>query len=191
MKKLGTNRKKVKFPPNNQSSFSEEKIRSMLRVDHAGEVGAVRIYDGQLAVFKKGKVAKKIKEMLLHEKEHLDSFHSLMNEYRVRPTILYPLWDVAGYLLGYTTAKMGEKTAMLCTAAIEEVICEHYSEQLETLKKSDRKELVQKIQKFYNDEKKHMNRAINSGAYEAAFSDRLASFIKISSKVAIWLSKKF
>ena len=80
---------------------------------------------------------------------------------------------------------------MLCTAAIEEVICEHYSEQLETLKKSDRKELVQKIQKFYNDEKKHMNRAINSGAYEAAFSDRLASFIKISSKVAIWLSKKF
>ena len=191
MKKLTLRRKKKKFSSNDSISNSKETIASMIRVDHAGEFGAIRIYDGQLAVLKKGEAAKNIREMLSHEKKHLASFEQLLNDYKVRPTILHPLWDFAGYFLGYATAKMGEKTAMLCTAAVEEVIDEHYSDQLKTLNKLGKKNLAKKIQKFQADEKQHLNQALKLGAYEADFSDKLSSFIKLSSKIAIWLSKKF
>ena len=191
MKKLTLRRKKKKFSSSDYISNSKEIIASMIRVDHAGEFGAIRIYDGQLAVLKKGEAAKNIREMLSHEKKHLAYFKQLLNDYKVRPTILHPLWDFAGYFLGYATAKMGEKTAMLCTAAIEEVIDEHYSDQLKTLKRLGKRGLANKIKKFQADEKQHLNQALKLGAYEAAFSDKLASFIKLSSKIAIWLSKKF
>ena len=109
MKKSTLRRKKKKFSSCDSISNSKETIASMIRVDHAGEFGAVRIYDGQLAVLKKGEGAKNIRKMLSHEKKHLASFEKLLIDYKVRPTILHPLWDFAGYFLGYTTAKMGEK----------------------------------------------------------------------------------
>ena len=152
MKKLTLRRKKKKFSSSDSISNSKETIASMIRVDHAGEFGAIRIYDGQLAVLKKGEAAKNIREMLSHEKKHLAYFKQLLNDYKVRPTILHPLWDFAGYFLGYATAKMGEKTAMLCTAAVEEVIDEHYSDQLKTFNKLGKKGLAKKIQKLTNAE---------------------------------------
>src|SRR3982750_4024242 len=119
------------------SPGSPPDIESMIRVDHAGEYGAVRIYEGQLAVLKRRKGAGASVETIQHmadqEQRHLKAFDQLVNERRVRPTALEPVWRVAGFALGAATAFMGEKTAMACTAAVEEVIDEHYASQVEKL----------------------------------------------------------
>src|SRR6202789_1986003 len=110
---------------------------AMIRVDHAGEYGAVRIYEGQLAVLGKRGSADTIRHMAEQEQHHLKTFDRLVNERRVRPTALEPLWRIAGFALGAATAAMGEKAAFACTAAVEEAIDEHYAAQILALKDKD------------------------------------------------------
>ncbi len=126
---------------------SKNKIDSILRVDHAGETAAAKIYDGQLAVLKNTPVGPTIQHMKDQEEEHLDTFNRLLVENDTRPTALLPLWNVMGYGLGVASALMGEKAAMACTIAVEEVIGEHYAKQADTLDKSH-KELKSTLEKF-------------------------------------------
>ena len=124
------------------SKYTDRSIlEEIIRVDHAGEYGATRIYDGQIAVFgKNSKIGKTIQHMADQEEEHIQKFNELILEHRVRPTLLLPIWNLAGYTLGATTAMMGEKAAMACTVAVEKVIGEHYREQ-QNLLENDQKEL--------------------------------------------------
>ena len=131
-----TERGKRPAPPGVNTA---DDIAAMIRVDHAGEYGAVRIYAGQLAVLgaAKTKAADAIRHMAEQEREHLKRFDALIIERRVRPTVLQPVWQVAGFALGAATALMGEKAAMACTEAVEEVIDRHYAEQIEKLNTAD------------------------------------------------------
>src|ERR1700760_3675582 len=136
---------------------------AMIRVDHAGEYGAVRIYQGQLAVLKNSAAADTIRHMAEQEERHLKTFDRLVNERRVRPTALEPVWRVAGFALGAATALMGEKAAMACTAAVEEVIDEHYAGQIAKLGDGD-KELKSTVADFRADEIAHRDEALAQGA---------------------------
>jgi ubiquinone biosynthesis monooxygenase Coq7 len=118
---------------------NKKNLDSILRVDHAGETAAAKIYDGQLAILKDTPVGPTIQHMKDQEEEHLDTFNRLLVENDTRPTALLPLWNVMGYGLGVASALMGEKAAMACTIAVEEVIGEHYAKQAETLDKKDDK----------------------------------------------------
>ena len=161
----------------------------MIRVDHAGEFGAVRIYAGQLAVLGGTEVGAKIQEMADTEERHLQRFEKLMVERRVRPTMLSPLWHVAGYALGAATAIMGDKAAMACTVAVEEVIGEHYREQGDRVDPRDR-ELKDTIDEFRRDELEHRDTALAAGAQEAPGYELLTGFVKAGSRAAIWLSTR-
>src|ERR1700760_2199884 len=132
---------------------------AMIRVDHAGEYGAVRIYEGQLAVLKNRASADTIRHMAEQEQRHLKTFDKLVNERRVRPTALEPVWRVAGFALGAATAMLGEKAAMACTAAVEEVIDEHYASQVEALKDKD-PALTSTVEDFRADEAAHRDTAL-------------------------------
>src|ERR1700760_821038 len=132
---------------------------AMIRVDHAGEYGAVRIYQGQLAVLKNSAAADTIRHMAEQEERHLKTFDRLVNERRVRPTALEPVWRVAGFALGAATALLGEKAAMACTAAVEEVIDEHYASQVEALKDKD-PALTSTVEDFRADEAAHRDTAL-------------------------------
>ena len=164
----------------------------MIRVDHAGEYGAVRIYEGQLAVLggrpRTRKPAAVIRKMAEQEKAHLERFDRLVNERRVRPTLLAPLWDVAGFALGAATALMGPKAAMACTAAVEDVIDEHYARQVERLASDP--ELKATVEKFRDDEIAHRNEALAHGADEAPAHRLLTASIKAGCRLAIKLSEK-
>jgi ubiquinone biosynthesis monooxygenase Coq7 len=167
-------------------------IAAMIRVDHAGEYGAVRIYEGQLAVLG-GRAGSKnaasaIREMARQEQEHLDTFDRLVNERRVRPTALEPVWRIAGYALGAATALMGEKAAMACTAAVEDVIDEHYARQIERLKQDP--ELKETVEKFRADEIAHRDEAIARGAEGAPGYAVLSEAIKTGCRLAIRLSER-
>lgn len=105
-------------------------IDEIIRVDHAGEFGADRIYAGQMAVLGHTQSGPTIKHMWEQEKVHRSEFEKLIREYRVRPTVMTPIWNVAGFMLGAGTALLGEKAAMACTVAVETVIVEHYNDQL-------------------------------------------------------------
>jgi ubiquinone biosynthesis monooxygenase Coq7 len=176
---------------------SARRLHEMLRVDHAGEYGAVRIYQGQLAVF--GARARKgaaddeslatIRHMEEQEQEHLNAFNKILNERGVRPTAMTPIWHVAGYALGATTALMGEKAAMACTAAVEEVIEKHYQDQLDDLG-ADEEELRAVITRFREDELAHRNTAIEHGAEETPGYAVLSRAIKASTRFAIRVSEK-
>ena len=119
--------------------INKKNLDSILRVDHAGETAAAKIYDGQLAILKDTPVGPTIQHMKDQEEEHLDTFNRLLVENDTRPTALLPFWNVMGYGLGVASALMGEKAAMACTIAVEEVIGEHYAKQAETLDKKDDK----------------------------------------------------
>ena len=121
---------------------NKKNLDSILRVDHAGETAAAKIYDGQLAILKDTPVGPTIQHMKDQEEEHLDTFNRLLVENDTRPTALLPLWNVMGYGLGVASALMGEKAAMACTIAVEEVIGEHYAKQAETLDKKDDLSLI-------------------------------------------------
>jgi len=167
-------------------------IESMIRVDHAGEYGAVRIYEGQLAVFgamsRDSKAANAIRKMAEQEQKHLNTFDRLVNERRVRPTALEPVWRLAGYALGAATALMGEKAAMACTVAVEAVIDEHYASQFDRL--SGDAELKKTVAEFRIDEIAHRDEALAHGA-EDAFGYRLLSeAIKSGCRLAIKLSER-
>src|SRR6201994_2615509 len=139
---------------------------AMIRVDHAGEYGAVRIYQGQLAVLKNSAAADTIRHMAEQEERHLKTFDRLVNERRVRPTALEPVWRVAGFALGAATALMGEKAAMACTAAVEEVIDQHYAAQVAQLGDSDPK-FKATVEDFRAEEVAHRETALSHGAEDA------------------------
>lgn len=164
-------------------------VESMIRVNQAGEYGAMRIYAGQLAVLRHGAASEKIKEMAAQEREHLDAFNKLAAERRVRPTALEPLWHLAGFALGAATALMGEKAAMACTVAVEEVIEQHYADQAAKLGE-DEAPLRETIEKFRADELGHRDTAVEHHARETPGFEILSSAIKAGSRLAIWLSTR-
>ena len=178
----------------NRSSIDKtdkDTLDEIIRVDHAGEFGATRIYDGQIAMFcENSKIGKTIRHMADQEQEHIDTFNKLIVEKRVRPSVLLPLWNVAGFCLGATTALMGKKAAMACTVAVEKVIGEHYGDQLKLLKK-DQKKLKNKIKKFQKDELEHHDIGISHDAEKPPANGLLSSVISFGCKTAIELSKKF
>lgn len=167
----------------------EEEIQRMLRVDHAGEYGAVRIYAGQLAVLGRTPAGRVIRRMADQERKHLDRFDRLLPLRRVRPTLLGPLWHAAGFALGAATALLGERAAMACTVAVEEVIDEHYTAQAEALG-ADEPELKATIEEFRRDELAHRDEGLAHGAAEAPGYESLSAAIKTASRLAIWLSTR-
>ena len=169
---------------------AKETVDGMIRVDHAGELGAVRIYAGQLAVLEGTPAAASIREMAAQEKRHLEGFERTVAERRVRPTLLSPLWHVTGYALGAGTALLGPRAAMACTQAIEEVIDEHYAGQAAQLGE-DEAELRAMIEDYRADEVEHRDRAVDEGAEDAPAYELLTSAIKAGSRLAIWLSTRF
>jgi ubiquinone biosynthesis monooxygenase Coq7 len=162
---------------------------AMIRVDHAGEYGAVRIYEGQLAVLRKRGSADTIRHMAEQEQRHLKTFDRLVNERKVRPTALEPLWRVAGYALGMGTALLGEQAAFACTAAVEEVIDAHYTAQLAELGERD-PELKSTVEDFRAEEAQHRQLALDHGAEQAPGYRLLSAAIKAGCRVAIKLSEK-
>jgi 3-demethoxyubiquinol 3-hydroxylase len=169
-------------------------VERVIRVDQAGEFGAVRIYDGQLAALRwtgraSSDTARKIAAMARAEREHNKAFDKMIAERRVRPTLLSPLWSVAGFALGAATALMGDKAAMACTVAIEETIDEHYASQAAALG-DDESELRSTIEKFRAEEIEHKDTALAAGAEEAPAYGALTSAIKAGSRLAIWLSTR-
>ena len=165
-------------------------LEEIIRVDHAGEFGDTRIYEGQIAVFGKNtKIGKTIQHMADQEQEHIEKFQELIVAERVRPTALLPLWSIAGYFLGAGTAIMGEKAAMACTVAVEKVIGEHYEEQIELLKE-DQKKLKSTIKKFAADELEHHDIGIAHDAESTPGYKILTKVIEIGCKTAIAVSKK-
>jgi 3-demethoxyubiquinol 3-hydroxylase len=166
-----------------------EEIARMLRVDHAGEYGATRIYQGQLDVLGRSRAAGEVRRMAETEKRHLSRFEELLHERRVRPTLFYPLWSVAGYALGAATALLGERAAMACTAAIEEVIDEHYRAQADYLVEED-PELRETILSFRGDELAHRKIAIAHSAEDALGYELINAAVKAGSRIAIWLSTR-
>lgn len=167
----------------------DELLARMIRVDHAGEFGAVRIYEGQYSVLKNTEHADTIKHMMDQEVVHRDRFAQLVSDRRVRPTLLSPLWHVAGFALGAGTAMLGKEAAMACTEAVEEVIDEHYQHQIEMLG-DDEKELKETIQKFRDEEIEHRDIAREAGAAQAPGYELLSGAVKAGSKLAIWLSSR-
>ena len=168
-------------------------LEEIIRVDHAGERGAIKIYEGQLLALKTIKqddnLRNQIEEMKEHEKEHLDYFEKEIQKRKVKPTYLLPVWDLMGVALGFGTALLGKKTAMLCTASVEEVIENHYQNQLEKLG-DDEKDLKAKIKKFREDELDHKNIAQESGATNKGIYSLIDKVIKTGSRIAITISEK-
>ncbi len=164
-------------------------IERILRVDHAGEFGAVRIYEGQLAVLGRRPEAEAIREMAEKEREHLAGFEQLLPARRVRPTLLHPLWRTAGFALGAATALLGPRAAMACTVAVEEVIDEHYAKQVEALG-DDEPEIRELCEQYREDELAHRDTALAHGAADAPAGRLLTNVIKASTRTAIWLSER-
>ena len=171
----------------------KNKIKEFIRVDHAGERGAIKIYEGQLLALntfvKDDKLKKIIEEMKNHEKEHLNFFKNEIKKRNIKPTKFLPLWDILGISLGFGSAIMGKKATMLCTASVEEVIDGHYKNQLDQIN-SDEKVLKEKIKKFRNDEIHHKNIAYDHGASKKGLYLLFDKIIKMGSKVAINISEK-
>ncbi len=169
------------------------KVEEFLRVDHAGERGAIKIYEGQLLALntfvKNENLKKTIEKMKNHEKEHLDFFNKEIKKRNIKPTKLLPFWDLLGIGLGFGSAIIGKKATMLCTASVEEVIEEHYQNQINELD-SEEKVLKKKIKKFRDDELHHRDIAYEQGASKKGLYSILDKMIKTGSKVAISISEK-
>ncbi len=172
---------------------SKNKVEEFIRVDHAGERGAVKIYEGQLlalnTLVKNESLKKTIEEMKIHEKEHCEFFEIEIKKRKIKPTKFLPLWDLLGVGLGFGSTLLGKKAAMLCTASVEEVIDEHYQNQINQLG-SDEKVLKKKIIKFREDELHHKDIAYDEGATKKGFYSIMDKIIKTGSKVAISISEK-
>ncbi len=168
-------------------------LEEIIRVDHAGERGAIKIYEGQLLALNTIKQDNNLKniieDMREHEKEHLQYFESEIQKRNIKPTYLLPLWDLMGTALGFGTAMLGKKAAMLCTASVEEVIEEHYKNQIEKIG-NDEENLRKKIEKFRNDENNHKDIAYETGATKKGFYSIMDKVIKTGSKIAISISEK-
>jgi ubiquinone biosynthesis monooxygenase Coq7 len=172
---------------------NKNKIEEFIRVDHAGERGAIKIYEGQLlalnTIVKNEELKKKIEEMQIHEREHCDFFEKEIKRRNIKPTKFLPLWDLLGVGLGFGSTLIGKKAAMLCTASVEEVIDKHYQNQINQLK-NDEKELKSKIIKFRDDELHHKDIAYKEGATKEGFYSIMDKIIKTGSKIAIGISEK-
>lgn len=169
----------------------EALVARILRVDHAGEYGAQRIYAGQKAMLAPNSVlAKQIEHMAEQEEQHFAVFDELLRTRRVRPSVLHPLWHASGFLLGAATAMMGPRAAMACTIAVEEVIEEHYAKQLEVLGERE-PELRAHITQFRDEEIEHRDIAADSGGRDIAGYELLSGAIKTGSRLAIWLAERF
>ena len=172
---------------------TDSKIEEFIRVDHAGERGAVKIYEGQLlalnTLVKDEGLKKTIEEMKVHEKEHCAFFENEIKKRNIKPTKFLPLWDLLGVGLGFGSTILGRKAAMLCTASVEEVIDEHYQNQINQLG-SDEKYLKKKIIKFREDELHHKDIAYEEGATKKGFYSVMDKIIKTGSKLAINISEK-
>lgn len=179
------------LPLPGEQSMAEE-VASMIRVDHAGELAAVRIYEGQLAVFGTDhELSPTIRRMAEQEEEHLQVFSRIMSERDVRPTAMSPVWHVAGFALGAATALMGPRAAMACTVAVEEVIDEHYQSQRELLDHwGVEPDLNKTVKAFQADEIEHRDTAIDHGARQTPGYGLLSGAIKAGCRSAIWLSKR-
>ena len=168
-------------------------LEEIIRVDHAGERGAMKIYEGQLLALKTIKqddsLKIKIEKMKKHENEHLQYFEKEIQKRKIKPTYLLPLWDIMGVTLGFGTALLGKKAAMLCTASVEEVIENHYENQLKKLG-NDEMDLKAKIEKFKSDEVDHKNIAYESGATNKGLYSIMDKVIKTGSRIAITISEK-
>jgi len=167
----------------------EALLERMIRVDHAGEYGARRIYEGQLAVLGRSDKAAILQHMAEQESVHLETFERLVVERRVRPTMLQPVWHVAGFALGAGTALLGEKAAMACTVAVEEVIDEHYAKQARQLGPEE-SELRETIDRFRAEELEHRDIGLDHEAERAPGYRLLSAAIKGGSRVAIWLAER-
>ena len=180
-------------PANAGPDAARARLHEMLRVDHAGELGAVHIYRGQHAVFAASAAhAEMAAQMAEHERQeqvHLDAFDVILSRRAVRPTALTPLWRAAGFALGAATALMGEKAAHACTEAVESVIERHYAEQIADLS-SREPELATELQRFRDDEIAHHDHAVSHGAREAPGHAILTAVIKAGCRAAIKLSEK-
>ncbi len=177
---------KTRFPGDLEPA---DLVERMIRVDHAGEYGARRIYEGQLAVLRRSQSAAAIRRMYEQELKHLKHFEDLMVARGARPTALQPLWHIAGFALGAATGLMGERAAMACTVAVEEVIDEHYAQQAEQLG-AEESELKASIEEFRQDELAHRDAALAQGAEQAPGYEILSAAIKSGSRLAIWLSER-
>ena len=172
---------------------NKKTLEEIIRVDHAGERGAIKIYEGQLLALKTIKqdnnLKNKIEEMKEQEKEHLEYFEKEIQKRKIKPTYLLPLWDFVGITLGFGTALLGKKSAMLCTASVEEVIENHYEDQLKKIG-DDEKDLKTKIEKFKGDEIHHKNIAYESGATNKGIYSIMDKVIRAGSRIAITISEK-
>ena len=172
---------------------NKKKIEEFIRVDHAGERGAIKIYEGQLLALntfvKDDELKKTIEEMKEHEREHANYFEQEIRRRRIRPTKFLPLWDLLGVGLGFGSTLLGKKAAMLCTASVEEVIDEHYQNQIDQIE-SDEKELKEKIIKFREDELNHKDIAYEKGASKNGVYSIFDKIVKTGSKIAIRVSEK-
>jgi ubiquinone biosynthesis monooxygenase Coq7 len=172
---------------------TKARLAEILRVDHAGELGAVSIYRGQQAVFAAARrdmpIAGQLVEMEAHEAAHLKAFDKLLNERQVRPTLLAPLWRMAGFALGAGTALLGEKAAHACTEAVESVIEQHYAEQIEELRTRE-PDLAEELSRYRDDELAHRDQAVESGAHEAPGYPLLSAAISAGCRAAIKLAEK-
>ena len=168
-------------------------LEEIIRVDHAGERGALKIYEGQLLALKTIKqdetLKDKIEEMKKQEKEHLEYFEKEIQKRKIKPTYLLPLWDVMSVALGFGSALLGKKATLLCTASVEEVIEEHYQDQLKKLG-NDEKDLKKKIEKFKKDEINHKNIAYELGATNKGVYSIMDKVIRTGSRIAITISEK-
>ena len=174
-------------------TVDKKRIEEFIRVDHAGERGAVKIYEGQLlalnTIIKDESLKKTIEEMKVHEKEHCQFFESEIRKRNIKPTKFLPLWDLLGVGLGFGSTILGKKAAMLCTASVEEVIDDHYLNQINQLG-PEKKEIKKKIIKFREDEILHKNIAYEKGASKKGFYSIFDKIIKTGSKIAINISEK-
>ena len=172
---------------------NKKTLEEIIRVDHAGERGAIKIYEGQLLALKTFKqdefLKKKIEEMKEHEKEHLEYFEKEIQIRKIKPTYMLPLFDVMGVALGFGTALLGKKATMLCTASVEEVIENHYDSQLKKIG-DDEKDLKSKIEKFKSEEVEHKNIAYETGATNKGLYSIMDKVIRTGSRIAITISEK-
>ena len=172
---------------------SNSRIEEFIRVDHAGERGAVKIYEGQLlalnTIVKDENLKKTIEEMKVHETEHCQFFENEIKKRKIKPTKFLPLWDLLGLGLGFGSTLLGKKAAMLCTASVEEVIDKHYLDQINALG-PDEKELKKKITKFRQDELDHKDIAYEEGASKKGLYSIMDKLIKTGSTLAIRISEK-
>ena len=172
---------------------TNSKVEEFIRVDHAGERGAVKIYEGQLlalnTIVKNDNLKKTIEDMKEHEIEHCQFFENEIKKRKIRPTKFLPLWDLLGVSLGFGSTLLGKKAAMLCTASVEEVIDRHYLDQINQLGPEE-KELKKKITKFRQDELEHKDIAYEEGASKKGLYSVMDKIIKTGSKIAIRISEK-